>query len=321
MKAIRVERFGGPEVLVVRELPDPVAGAGQVVVRIHAAGVNPVDTYIRSAAHGYAGTPLPYTPGIDGAGTIESIGPDVTTVAVGQRVYLAGSLSGTYAERALCAAGQVHPLPDHTSFAQGAAVGVPYATAYRALFQRGGLRPGEALLVHGASGAVGTAAVQLARALGARVIGSAGSEDGLAHVRREGAHHAVDHRKPGYLEEVRSHTGGRGVDMVVEMLADVNLAKDFEVLARYGRIVIVGSRGSLEFEPRLTMRGDADVRGMSLFNATPAELTSIHAALYAGLEAGTLRPVVGKEFPLADAPKAHEAVMEAGAQGKIVLVT
>jgi NADPH:quinone reductase len=320
MRAIRVQSFGGPEVLELGEAPDPTPDAGQVVVRLAAAGVNPVDTYVRAAAQGYAGAPLPYTPGIDGAGTIEAVGAEVKGLARGDRVYVAGSLTGTYAELALCAGAQVHRLPERTSFAEGAAVGIPYATAYRALFQRAALRPGETVLVHGASGGVGTAAVQLARACGARVIGTAGTDEGLRHVAAQGAHHAVSHREVGYLDHVRELTAGRGVDVVVEMLANVNLAKDLEVLARYGRVVVVGSRGALEFEPRLTMRIDANVLGMSLFNAPPAELASAHAALYAGLEAGALRPVVGKEIPLAEAARAHVAVLEAGALGKIVLV-
>jgi NADPH2:quinone reductase len=321
MKAIRVQRFGGPEVLELAEVPDPSPGPGQAVVRIHAAGVNPVDTYIRSAAHGYAGGPLPYTPGVDGAGVVEAVGEGVDDLRHGDRVYLAASLSGTYAELALCARATVYRLPEAVTFAQGAAVGVPYATAYRALFHRAALQPGESVLVHGASGGVGTAAVQLARAAGARVIGTAGTEDGLRHVREQGAHHALSHRDPGYLDEVKRLTGGRGVDVVLEVLANVNLAKDFEVLARYGRIAVVGSRGAIEIEPRQTMRLDASIVGMSLFNAPPEQLARIHAALYAGLESGTLRPVVGREFPLAEAPRAHEAVIESAALGKIVLVS
>jgi NADPH2:quinone reductase len=320
MKAIRVQRFGGPEVLELADVPDPRPGPGQVLVRIRAAGVNPVDTYIRAAAHGYAGGPLPYTPGADGAGTVEAVGTDAGDLRPGDRVYVAGSLTGTYAELALCPLGSVHRLPERASFAEGAAVGVPYATAYRALFQRALLKPGETLLVHGASGGVGTAAVQLARAAGARVLGTAGTEEGLRHVAAQGAHHALSHRDAGYLDEVKRLTGGRGVDVILEVLANVNLAKDFDVLARYGRIAVVGSRGAIELEPRLTMRLDASILGMSLFNAPPGELASAYAAIFAGLESGILRPVVGREFPLAEGARAHEAVLAPGALGKIVLV-
>ena len=163
MKAIRVDEFGGLEVLRIEEVPTPQPGPNQVLVRMHATGINPVETYIRAGT--YARLPkLPYTPGNDGAGVIEQIGESVAEFEPGDRVYTAGSVSGTYAEFALCKADQVYPLPANVSFAQGAAIGTPYATAYRGLFQRGHAKPGETVLVHGASGGVGTAAVQLARA-------------------------------------------------------------------------------------------------------------------------------------------------------------
>jgi NADPH:quinone reductase len=319
MKAIRVTAFGGPEVLKLEEVPTPEPGPGEVLVRIHAAGVNPVETYIRAGT--YARLPeLPYTPGNDGAGVFEQIGADVTEFKPGDRVYTAGSISGTYAEFALCKKEQVHPLPANVSFAQGAAMGTPYATAYRALVQRAGARPGETVLVHGASGGVGTAAVQLGRAHDLRVYGTAGSEDGLRLAREQGAHEVFDHHAPEHFEQVMKATGGHGVDVILEMLANVNLGKDLTILAKGGRVVIIGSRGPVEINPRDTMQRDADIRGMILPNASPAEMASIHAGLVAGLEKGTLRPVIGKEFSLADATDAHRAVMESGATGKIVLV-
>jgi NADPH2:quinone reductase len=320
MKAIRVHEFGGPEVLRLREVPTPKPGPGEVLVRMHATGVNPVETYIRAGT--YARLPeLPYTPGNDGAGVVEKVGSGVTEFKPGDRVYTAGSISGTYAEFALYKKEQVHPLSANVSFAQGAAMGTPYATAYRGLLQRGDAKPGEIVLVHGASGGVGTAAVQLARTHGLRVFGTAGSEDGLKLVREQGAHEAFDHRASDHFEQIMKATGGHGVDVVLEMLANVNLGNDLTILAKSGRVVIIGSRGPVEINPRDTMQRDADVRGMILPNTPPAELASIHAALVAGLENGTLRPVIGKEFPLADAAEAHRAVMESGALGKIVLRT
>ena len=320
MKAIRVTAFGGPEVLKLEEVPTPQPGPGEVLVRIRAAGVNPVETYIRAGT--YARLPnLPYTPGNDGAGVVEQVGSDVSEFKAGDRVYTAGSLSGTYAEFALCKKDQVHPLPANVSFAQGAAIGTPYATAYRGLLQRAGAEPGEILLVHGASGGVGTAAVQLARAHGLRVFGTAGSDEGLKLVREQGAHEVFDHRAPDHFEKIMKATGGHGVDVIVEMLANVNLGKDLTILAKGGRVVIIGSRGPVEVNPRDTMQRDADVRGMILPNTPPAQLASIHAALVAGLENGTLRPVIGKEFSLAEAAEAHQAVLESGAIGKIVLRT
>lgn len=319
MKAICVHEFGGPEVLRLQEAPMPQPGPGEVVVRMHAAGVNPVETYIRAGT--YARLPeLPYTPGNDGAGVVEQVGSDVTEFKAGDHVYTSGSISGTYAESALCKKEQVHPLPANVSFAQGAAMGTPYATAYRGLLQRAEAKPGETVLVHGASGGVGTAAVQLARARGLRVFGTAGSDDGINLTRQQGAHEVFDHRAPDHFEQIMKATGRHGVDVIVEMLANVNLGKDLTILAKGGRVVIIGSRGPVEIDPRNTMQRDADVRGMTLPNTPPAELASIHAALVAGLENGTLRPVIGKEFPLSDAAKAHRAVMEPGALGKIVLV-
>jgi NADPH:quinone reductase len=320
MKAIRVAAFGEPEVLKLEEVPTPQPGPNEVLVRIRAAGVNPVETYIRAGT--YARLPeLPYTPGNDGAGVVEQIGADVSEFKVGDRVYTAGSVSGTYAEFALCKKDQVHPLPANVSFAQGAAMGTPYATAYRGLLQRAAAKPGETVLVHGASGGVGTAAVQLARAHGLRVFGTAGSDEGLKLVREQGAHEMFDHRASDHFEKIMKATGGHGVDVIVEMLANVNLGKDLTILAKAGRVVIIGSRGRAEVNPRDTMQRDSDVRGMILPNTPPAQLASIHAALVAGLENGTLRPVIGKEFPLAEAEEAHRVVMESGAIGKIVLRT
>src|SRR6059058_5019218 len=319
MKAIRVHQFGEPEVLRLEEVPTPKPGPGQVLVRMHAVGVNPVETYIRAGT--YARLPaLPYTPGNDGAGAVEQVGPDVNEFEPGDRVYTAGSISGTYAEFALCKKDQVHPLPANISFAQGAAMGTPYATAYRGLLQRADAKPGETVLVHGASGGVGTAAVQLARARGLRVFGTAGSDEGRKLAREQGAHEVFDHRAPDHFEQIMKATGGRGVDVIAEMLANVNLGKDLTILAKGGRVAIIGSRGRVEIDPRDTMQRDVDLRGMVLPNTPPKEMASIHAALVAGLENGALRPVIGKEFLLSEAAQAHRAVMEPGALAKIVLV-
>lgn len=319
MKAIRVREFGGPEVLALEEVPEPRAAAGQVLVRVRAAGVNPVDTYIRSGVHAVR-PQLPYTPGLDAAGVVEAAGEGVTRLSAGQRVYVAGSLTGTYAELALCEESQAHPLPERVSFPQGAGIYTPYATAYRALFHRARAVPGETVFVHGASGGVGTAAVQIARAAGLRVVGTAGTEEGRRLVSEQGAHHVLDHGREGYLERLTELTGGRGPEVILEMLANVNLNKDLGVVAKHGRVVVIGSRGTVEINPRLAMTRDAAVLGMTLFNASPEEMARVHAALAAGLEAGTLRPVVGRELPLAEAARAHEEVLKPGARGKIVLI-
>jgi NADPH2:quinone reductase len=319
MKAIRVREFGGPEVLQLEEVPTPQAGSGQVLVRMHAIGINPVETYIRAGT--YARLPaLPYTPGNDGAGIIEQVGDSVTDFKPGDRVYTAGSVTGAYAEFALCRSDQVHCLPQNVPFDQGAAVGTPYATAYRGMLQRAEARPGESVLVHGASGGVGLAAVQLARARGLRVLGTVGSDEGRKLALEQGAHEVFDHHAPEHFDDVMKATGGRGVDVIVELLANVNLGKDLKILAKGGRVAIIGSRGRVEIDPRDTMQRDVDLRGMVLPNTPPADMASIHAALVAGLENGTLHPVIGKEFPLSEAAQAHRAIMAQGALGKIVLV-
>lgn len=319
MKAIRVSEFGGPEKLVLQDVGDLRPGAGQVMVKMHAAGVNPVEAYIRTGT--YAIKPnLPYTPGGDGAGTVQAIGEGVVRVRPGDRVYTSGSVTGTYAEQALCSESQVHPLPKNITFAQGAAAGVPYATAYRALFQKAHLMPGETVLIHGASGGVGTAAVQLARVHGAVVIGTGGTDAGRALVKKEGAHHVLDHHAADFSEQLMKLSGGKGVQVIVEMLANKNLANDLKLLSLGGRVVVVGNRGTIEINPRDAMGRDAIIYGMVLFNTPEHEMARIHAALVAGLESGRLSPVIGQEIPLKDAPRAHEEVLKpTGATGKIVL--
>ena len=318
MKAIRVHEFGGPEVLRLEETNMPAPGPGQVLVRIHAVGVNPVETYQRSGSN--PAIKLPWTPGMDAAGMIEAVGQGVSRAKSGDRVYTSDSLSGSYAEFALCEEKSVHGLPANITFQQGAAISIPYATAYRALFHRARAQAGEGVLIHGASGGVGIAATQIARAAGLTIIGTGGTDAGRKLVADHGAHHVLDHRNPAYLDQILALTNGRGVDIILEMLSNVNLGKDLSLLAKYGRVIVIGSRGNVEITPRELMKRDADIRAMTLFNATNEELASIHAALAAGLETGTLRPVVGREMKLSDAAKAHVAVLEPGAYGKIVLV-
>lgn len=319
MKAIRVHEFGGPEVLKLEEVPTPKPVAGQVLVRIHAAGVNPYDTYMRAGTYAVK-PPLPYTPGSDAAGVIEAVGDGVKKVKPGERVYTAKTISGAYAEYALALEEQVHPLPEKISFTQGAGIWVPYGTAYHALYHWAQARASETVLVHGASGGVGSAAVQMGRAIGLTVFGTAGTQKGIDLVKREGAHQAFDHSKPGYYEEILKATAGRGVDIVLEMLANVNLSTDLKLLATNGRVIIIGNRGEITINPRDLMLRRASARGFTLWAVTPAEEAEIHAGLIAGLENGTLRPIVGKEIPLGEAARAHREILEPGATGKIVLV-
>jgi NADPH2:quinone reductase len=319
MKAIVVHEFGGPEVLKLEEVPTPKPVAGQVLVRVHAVGVNPYDTVMRNGS--YAVKPaLPYTPGSDGAGVIEAVGPGVAKVKPGDRVYTAKTLTGAYAEYALALEGQVHALPAKASFAQGAGVWVPYGTAYHALHHSAQAHASETVLIHGASGGVGIAGVQLARAMGLTVFGTASSQKGLELAMREGAHRVFDHSKSGYLDEIMKAADGRGVDLILEMLANVNLANDIKLLATNGRIIVIGNRGEITINPRELMGRRGAIRGFTLWALTAAEEADIHAGLSAGLENGTLRPVVAKELPLAEAARAHKEIVEPGAAGKIVLI-
>jgi NADPH:quinone reductase len=323
MRTILVREFGGPEVLRVEEVEPLTPGAADVIVRVRASGVNPVDAYVRSGTYAFKPS-LPYVPGGDGAGEVEAIGSGVEGFAPGDRVYIAGDNvtligAGTCAEQARCSPAMLHRLPGRASFAQGAAMGVPYGTAYRSLFVRANARAGETVFVHGATGGVGIASIQLARAHGMRVFGSGGTDQGVQLLRDQGVELAVNHREPDYLDAVRAATGGRGVDLILEMAAHLNLDKDLGLLARNGRVVAIGSRGRVEIDPRQTFAKDAAVMGMTLFNAGPAELAAIHRALVAGLDSGALNPVISREWTLEDAPKAHAAVLEAGHLGKIVI--
>ena len=306
----------------LEEILDKAPGPEHILVTIKAAGVNPVDTYIRSG--NYAALPsLPFTPGIDGAGIVEAVGTAVRGVRAGDRVYFGGSIDGrgvgSYAERTLCSAEQVHPLPQNVSFTQGAGLNVPYVTAWRALFDKGRAQAGETVLIHGASGAVGVAAVQMARAAGLRVLGTAGTDRGRALAAEQGAHEVFDHTNAEYQKQIVAKTDG-GIDLIIEMLANVNLVRDLEMIAKRGRIVIVGNRGSIEINPRGIMSKDAMVTGFTNWNTTPKEMATAHAAIVAGMERCGYKPEVGKEMPLGEASRAHEQVLKPGAYGKIVLI-
>jgi NADPH:quinone reductase len=319
MKSILVHQFGGPEVLKLEDVPTPRPASGQVLVRIHAAGVNPYDTYMRSGVYAIK-PPLPYTPGSDGAGVVEAVGEGVDKVKTGDRVYVAKTVSGAYAEYALTLDSQVYRLPDKITFAQGAGIWVPYGTAYHALYQLTKARAGETLLVHGASGGVGIASVQMGRALALKVLGTAGTAKGLDLVAHEGAHEVFDHNKPEYRDQIMKATGGRGVNLILEMLANVNLGHDLKLLAPEGRVVVIGSRGDVTISPRDLMTRRGSILAFTLWGISDVAEAEIHAGLIAGLENGTLRPIVGKELPLAEAPRAHKEILEPGAFGKIVLV-
>ncbi|VVM08448.1 2-haloacrylate reductase [Methylacidimicrobium cyclopophantes] len=319
MHAIVVREYGGPEVLSWEECRDPVPGPGELLISVQAAGVNPVDVSFRSG--GSHAWPLPFVPGFDGAGVVEEVGPEVRRFRRGDRVYFSlWGRTGSYAERVVCREEEAEPLGEALDFAQGAAVGIPCGTAYRALFLRAEASAGDVVLVHGASGSVGLAAIQLARAAGLTVIGTAGGEEGRKLVAREGAHHVLDHRSPDHFRQILEITRGKGVEIVLEMLANVNLGKDFDVTALGGKVVVIGSRGLVEIDPRGLISRDLSILGMSLFCASPKERKIIAAALAAHLAKGLLRPVIRTVLPMSSADQAQRLVMEPGASGKVVLV-
>ncbi|HEY2867297.1 MAG TPA: NADPH:quinone reductase [Pyrinomonadaceae bacterium] len=318
MKAIVVREFGEPEVMKLDEVPTPEPTGTQVLVKIEAAGVNPVDTYLRTGIHAHA-PKLPYTPGKDGAGTVESVGPKTTKFKSGDRVYTAGSISGTYAEYSLCREEDLGRLPDNISFEQGAGIWTPYATSYRALFQKAGAVVGETVLIHGASGGVGIAATQWAKNAGCRVVGTASSDDGKRLVNNLGADAVFDHTDEDHFGDIHDFADGKGVEVIIEMLANVNLERNFEALAMFGRIVIVGNRGSLQFTPRQAMTKDATLYGMSLYNSTQSDRNEIHAAIHDGLFKEFLSPVIRESIPLDDAARSHREILDSKALGKIVL--
>ncbi len=319
MKAIQVREFGEPEVMRLVELDIPEPGDEDVLIDVEAIGVNPVDTYIR--AGNYPVLPhLPFIPGKDVGGNVIKVGAGVKKWKEGDRVYSAGTISGGYAEYALCHQSQIFSLPENMNFAQGAAMGVPGAAAWRALFTRARAIQGERLLVHGASGSVGMIAIQLAVSAGLEVYGTAGTEEGLAKIHRAGVKKAYNHRNPDYLKEITRDLKGQGFDIILEMLANINLVNDLALLGIGGRVVIIGSRGEITIDPRATMAKETEILGMSLFNSSEDEMKEAQVGLYQQMNAGRLVPEIAMELPLQDAPLAHRRILESGNCGKIILL-
>lgn len=322
MKAIQVTQFGGPEKLVYTDVEDVVAGKGEVCVRLYAAGVNPSDVYTLTGTYSFI-PQLPYTPGVDGAGIVESIGEEVSNVRVGDRVFIASlnksSSTGSFAQKIVCDQTNVHLLPDHVSFEQGAALGIPAITAYRALFQRANLKPGQIVLIHGASGGVGLQAVQMAKAHGAKVIGTASKPDGKKLVEQAGADVVIDHVTEATIQDVLALTDGKGPDVIIEFLANVNLETDLKLIAPFGKIVIIGNRGSIEINPRLAMQKECDILGMALWNIPLDEHEQCIYGVMEMLKTGVLRPIIGTTLSLENASQGFEKLLKGSGNGKIVL--
>ncbi|GFS25978.1 quinone oxidoreductase [Elysia marginata] len=321
MQAIIVKTFGGEENLKLEtNVPIPAPGKNEVLIKVMSVGVNPVDTYIRSGT--FSSLPsLPYTPGDDVAGIVEDVGAEVTSFKKGDRVYTVRTTTGAYAQYAIAQVQFVNHLPDKLSYAQGAAIGIPYYTASKALHLRSGFKPGETVLIHGASGAVGIAAIQISKKLGLRVVGTAGTKDGMDLVKKTGADFVFNHRDQGYVNAIKDALGG-GVDIILEMLANVNLQTDLELLNVRGRVLVIGCRGNVEINPRTTMGRESSIIGILLLISTNAEFEEMHGLLGKGLQEGWLVPEVYKTYPLADAATAHHDIINnTKTMGKLVLDT
>ncbi len=323
MKAIQVSEFGGPEVLIYKEITEPNPGKGQVKVALEAIGVNPNEAYIRTGNYSFYKPELPFTPGFDGAGTIVELGQDVHHLHVGDRVFVAALLAekntGAYAEKMVCDASAVHLLPDSVTYEEGASLGIPALAAYRALFHRAKLKPGEIVLINGASGGVGSLAVQMAKSIGAVVIGTASTDEGKDLVKKAGADFVIDHITEDNEKELLEITNGKGPNVIIEFLANKNLQMDLKVIAYFGRIVVVGNRGDIEITPRLAMIKESDILGMALWNAPGNEYTESLCAIAALIKSGTLVPQVGERLHLSEARKAHEIILSNHKSGKMIM--
>jgi NADPH2:quinone reductase len=318
MQAIRVRQFGTPEVLQLEEVPDLSPGAGQVLVRVHAAGANPLDTYLRSGIKvGDYVVTFPWTPGNDAAGIVAAVGEGVSQVKVGDRVY-AQPLTGAYAEFVLSNEAQVYPLPDNISFPQATCINIACRTAYYSLFELGKAIAGQVVLVHGASGSVGNAAIQLAVEAGLTVIGTAGTDAGMQLVQDLGAHHVFNHRQPDYLNQIQAVANG--IDLILEMAASANLPNDLRMMKPGGHIIVIGGSKPVEIDPVVVIGLGINIIGVRLSLIHDKLNQEIHAALYQKLAKGSLCPIVDQEIPLAEAPRAHYELEKSGSMGKICLV-
>jgi len=320
MESIIVTECGAPEVLVIHQVDIPKPGPNEVLIRVESVGVNPVDTYIRNGGHQLS--KVPYTPGKDCSGVITEVGENVNQFKVDDRVWTSSSRTGVYAQYSVIPMTDVHLLPEHVSFDEGAGLFVPYGTAYHGIYHRGNVESGNTVLIHGASGGVGIALLQLlVRIPDVVIIGTAGTDEGLELVKNNGAHRTFNHRQEGYMAKILESTGGKGIDVIFEMLANVNLSEDLKIMSMRGRTVVIGSRGPIQIAPRELMMKRSDIRGLALGTIDEEEKREIIEAIQSGLQEGYLKPIIWKIYSLHDAPKSHHEIIntESGAKGKIIL--
>lgn len=324
MKAIQIKEFGGPEELKTVNIEEPTPHENEVKVKVYAVGLNPNESYTITGTYAYNIPELPYIPGYDATGTIEEIGSNVEGFKIGDRVFLsafsADRNTGTYAEKVVVDARNVYHLPDNVSLIKGAALGIPAFTAYKALFQKAKLKAGETILIHGASGAVGNWLVQMAKAVGAIVIGTSSTEKGRSLVLDLGADYAINHVTQQNKDKLLSLTNEQGPDIIIEMLANKNLETDMQIIQRHGRIIIVGSRETVEVDPRNLMTNEAVVTGMTFTSPNEKEMKELSFGLNAFLESGAIYPFIGDEFTLDEPIEAHKNLMESSGNGRTIFV-
>jgi NADPH:quinone reductase-like Zn-dependent oxidoreductase len=319
MKAIRAHQFGGPEQLRFEDAPDPQVQAGQVQIRVRAAGINNADMSRLSGL--VEEISFPYIPGTDVSGEIEAVGAAVTHLGKGDRIF-GRALAGGYAEKTCLAAAEAFELPSNLSFAEGAAIPIPFYTAYNVLHRKGGLKSGETVLISAGGGGVGVAAIQLAKLAGARVVTTVGSQEKAEQVRALGADLAVNYKEQDFVAEINKFTDGKGVDLIIESVAAENLAKDFAALTNKGRIMLIGSgtgkSRDTTFNVLSAVLKDATIYASSLTNVHSeiAEMAKALSDLFAG---GKIKAVVSKSYPLSDAVQALSDLRESRVFGKLVL--
>jgi len=308
--------------MLLEEVETPAPGQGEVLIKVAAAGVNYADLAQRQGAY-LTRTRTPMTPGFEVAGTIAALGPGVSAPAVGTRVI--AFVNGGYAEYAVASASTIIPIPENLDFAHAAAFAVQGLTAYQTLRESGRLQTGESVLVQAAAGGVGTLAVQLARLMGAdKVIGTASNEQKLDLVRRLGADAAIDYTQDDWVEQVKKASGGRGVDVVLEVVGGAIAEQCLQCLAPFGRMVIIGAASGqrAQFSAIQLMYKNLSVVGYWLAArlSRPDRIAAAAVELMQYLATGTLQIIVGQTFPLAEAAEAHRAIAARSTTGKVVLL-
>ena len=321
MKAILFDQLGGPEVLKLGDAPKPEVKPGWVLVKNHAIGINFADTLFRQGQ--YLMRPnLPDTPGLEAAGVVEAVGSGVENLKPGARVAAIGSK--TYAEYSVASANQVMPLPDFVSFAEGAAFPIQVLTAYHMLYTAHQTTPGQTVLVHSAAGGVGIVAVQIAKAVGARVIGTVSSDSKIGLVKEYGAEAVINYATQDFAEEALKLTDGKGVDLILDAVGKPTLEKGLRCLAPFGHLMLYGRAGGPPDPLNLftLFQKSLKVSGFVLYtiSAMPDKHREGIEKSFQLMGQGKLKLLIGKSFPLAEAAEAHRYMESRQSTGKLVLI-